>query len=122
MADNWDDWETDDFVVPSLNELQMKQLEERKLVEEADNELVEELFSKEPQKPVSMPEVIITKKEIPKPQNKRNVHSNKTQNEAKQKEMSKKNKEQKQQSLREKELFGEVEYDDEYAEYDDMYY
>ena len=46
MSDNWVDWECEDnqaSAVPSAERI--KQLRERKLIEEADNALTRELFS-----------------------------------------------------------------------------
>jgi RNA polymerase-interacting CarD/CdnL/TRCF family regulator len=46
MADNWVDWECEDnqaSAVPSAERI--KQLQERKLIEEADNALTRELFA-----------------------------------------------------------------------------
>jgi len=46
MSDNWVDWECEDnqaSAVPSAE--QIKQLQERKLIEEADNALTRELFN-----------------------------------------------------------------------------
>lgn len=46
MSDNWEDWECDDnqaSAVPSAERI--KQLRERKLIEEADNALTRELFA-----------------------------------------------------------------------------
>ena len=46
MADNWVDWECEDnqaSAVPSAERI--KQLRERKLIEEADNALTRELFA-----------------------------------------------------------------------------
>jgi hypothetical protein len=46
MADNWVDWECEDnqaSAVPSAERI--KQLQERKLIEEADNALTRELFT-----------------------------------------------------------------------------
>ena len=45
MSDNWEDWECEDnqaSAVPSAERI--KQLRERKLIEEADNALTRELF------------------------------------------------------------------------------
>ena len=50
MSDDWEDWENEDFIIPVLsipNEEQLKRLDERKLVEESDNALARELFSKD---------------------------------------------------------------------------
>ena len=46
MSDNWEDWEYEDnqaSAVPSAERI--KQLRERKLIEEADNALTRELFA-----------------------------------------------------------------------------
>lgn len=46
MSDNWEDWECEDnqaSAVPSAERI--KQLQERKLIEEADNALTRELFA-----------------------------------------------------------------------------
>ena len=46
MSDNWVDWECEDnqaSAVPSAERI--KQLQERKLIEEADNALTRELFN-----------------------------------------------------------------------------
>ena len=46
MSDNWEDWECEDnqaSAVPSAERI--KQLRERKLIEEADNALTRELFA-----------------------------------------------------------------------------
>jgi hypothetical protein len=46
IIEDWEDWEVE-FVSPVLhvlNKEQIKQLEERKLVEEADNTLINEIF------------------------------------------------------------------------------
>ena len=44
--DDWEDWDNDDnYCLP--NEEQLKQLEERKLVEESDNALTKSLFERD---------------------------------------------------------------------------
>ena len=46
MSDNWENWECEDnqaSAVPSAERI--KQLQERKLIEEADNALTRELFA-----------------------------------------------------------------------------
>ena len=49
MSDeDWDDWENAEIIIPTINILnkeQLKRIEERKLIEEADTELAKELFS-----------------------------------------------------------------------------
>jgi hypothetical protein len=47
------DWENEEPIVPVLHirtEQQIKQLEERKLVEESDNALIRNLFQEDPKK------------------------------------------------------------------------
>ena len=45
MSDNWEDLECIDYFIPILNETSLKQLEERKLIEESDVNLTKELFT-----------------------------------------------------------------------------
>lgn len=131
MSDDWEDWENQDFVIPVLsvqNEEQLKRLEERKLVEESDNALSRALFSDEEdlvhhelkklEEKTTIKQLHSTEKKAPK-----KVPTNKQkENELRQKEISKKNKEEKAKKLREKEVFGEADEDDEYARYEDMFY
>lgn len=132
MSDNWEDWENEDFVIPVLsvrNEEQLKQLEDRKLVEESDNALTRDLFSNNDDEDLTLKEMEQKNKNIIKPlpktekkEMKKNVLSKQKENEQKQKELSKKIKEDKLKKCRERELFGEVEEDDEYAKYEEMFY
>jgi hypothetical protein len=121
MTDSWEDWENEDFEVPNLHaESYVKQLEERKLVEEADNELTNELFKESED---NEPLLIYKETQIATSKPKRSIHKQKQQeNEKKQKELSKKIKEDKAKKIKEQELFGEVYYDDNYAEYEDKFY
>lgn len=127
----FDDWENQDYTLPVLqnNLEQQKILDERKLVEESDNKLTKELFGEEDlafeelkqlQKP---PKVVETKTLQQKPLREKpeKKHEKKPLIEQKQKMNSKQLKLQKE---RERELFGEVEYDDydKYAEYDEMFH
>ncbi len=145
MSDTWEDWENDDYEVPVLNvqqtEEQLKRIEERKLVEESDNALTNDLFQKENKtskekgveedlvyeelklfepsvknKNITQKNQLSTKK---KPEKKMNKQK---ENEEKQKAISKMLKEKKARREKEAELFGEVEYDDEYADYEDKFY
>lgn len=134
MSDDWEDWENPDFVIPVLslqNEEQLKQLKERKLVEESDNDLTKSLFSNKEEnlayeylknieqknmKPIS----ITQKKELT--QNPYNKNKQNKQNEQKQKEYSKKIKEEKFKKMKEKEIFGEAEEDKKYSKYENMFY
>lgn len=129
MTDNWEDWENEDFVIPVLsvqNKEQLKQLEERKLVEESDNLLTKSLFSNEEEDFLCVEfkkneqQTIINSLE--KSEKAPKKVSNQQTNEQKQQFLSKKNKENKLRKAREKEVFGEAEEDDEYAKYDDMFY
>jgi hypothetical protein len=135
MSDSWEDWENEDFEIPVLNvptQEQLKRLEEQKLVEEADNELARELFiniNKEEVLAFEDPKQSPKNKEIPQkiqPPTKKNkpeksVNKQK-ENEEKQKAASKKLKEEKARKLKEQEVFGEADYDDTYAEYEDKFY
>ena len=128
MSDDWEDWENDDFTIPVLNipnEEQLKQIKERKLVEESDNILSKELFSNgidneykilnsaaTIEKQTQFTEKKVLSKKI----------SNKELNELKQKEFSKKIKEIKKNKQKAKETFGEIDDYDEYADYEDMLY
>lgn len=128
MSDDWEDWENDDFTIPVLNipnEEQLKQIKERKLVEESDNALSKELFSNgidneykilnsaaTIEKQTQFTEKKVLSKKI----------SNKELNELKQKEFSKKIKEIKKNKQKAKETFGEIDDYDEYADYEDMFY
>lgn len=130
MSDNWEDWTDDDFNIPVLNvpnKEQLKQLEDRKMVEESDNALTKDLFSgeedlaygeikKKEQK--NFTPLQSTEKKAPK----KNVSSKQKENEQKQKEMSKKIKEEKKIKQKLRETFGEADEDNEYAEYEDMFY
>jgi hypothetical protein len=130
MSDDWEDWENNDYTIPVLNEEQLKRLQERKLVEDSDNVITKDLFSNdddedlvyEDLKKLEENKVIIVKQikvEKEKPKNKIN---NQKINEEKQKELSKKNKEEKANKKKAKEIFGEAEYDDEYAKYEEQFY
>ena len=140
--DDWDDWENTEIILPTINVLnqeQLKRIEERKLIEEADTELARELFSnvtsyqknnvknenaKTPENAKISQEEDITK-------TKQNIESkikkikNKLDNDLTQKENSKKIREEKLKKQKEIELYGETEemYEyDEYDEYDGLYH
>ena len=128
MTDSWEDWEDQDYSIPVLNipnEEQLKRLEERRLVEESDNALTKDLFEedlvyedlKQSEKIIVSKPLSSTEKKAPK---KNEVNKQKA-NEQKQKEVSKANKLLKEMKQRERDIFGEAEEDDEYAEYNDKY-
>jgi hypothetical protein len=124
MTDIWEDWENDDYEVPILQtEEQLKRLEERKLVEESDNLLANELFQNEDL--VAKDKIIHAVSQplhIKKSKHEKNNKQKQQENEKKQKELSKKIKEDKAKKIKEQELFGEVYYDDNYTEYEDKFY
>lgn len=136
MSDSWEDWENDNYEIHVLNiptVERLKRLEEQRLIEEADVELARELIGnnikeeedlvyeelkrlEQPTKFTNIPNESLKKFKPKKANNKQK------ENEKKQKELSKKIKEAKAKKLKEKELFGEAEYDDEYADYEDKFY
>ena len=118
MIDNWEDWaDNDEINIPIANEEQLKRLEDRKLVEESDNALTNELFSNQPTKVVD--KCISEKKRLTEVKQK---PKKQLENEQKQKESSKAAKLLKEMKQRERDIFGEAEEDDEYAEYEAKFY
>lgn len=130
-VDDWeDDWENTE--IPDLivnleetiknRERELKMLEERKRVEEADLALSEELFDEEKRNKRTnenlalLEPIKFVKKEKPKGLQILQDQKRKEQ-QIKQKEESKKQKEKKLQQKRLKDIYGEAEYD----EYDEMY-
>lgn len=120
MNENWEheDWEDDEFVVPVLNtsnQEQLKKLEERRLQEESDYLVAKDLFSNEEatidkfdaEKNISKLQITEKKKLIKKNFN----------NEAKQKEASRKIREEKAKKEKEIDTYGENDYCDKYDEY-----
>lgn len=120
MNENWEheDWEDDEFVVPVLNtsnQEQLKKLEERRLQEESDYLVAKDLFSNEEatinkfdaEKNISKVQITEKKKLIKKNFN----------NEAKQKEASRKIREEKSKKEKEIDTYGENDYCDKYDEY-----
>jgi hypothetical protein len=117
--DDWENTEIPDLLVSIKNkERELKLLEERKLMEDADLALAEELFhGEQAQKKVeSFVPVKLDKKEKPKSLQMLQEQKRKELQE-KQKQQSQKQKEKKQQQKKHKELFGEAEFD----EYEEMY-
>lgn len=126
-----DDWENDDWEVPIFKtEEEIRKLEERKLVEEADNELSYDLFSADDKKiektANSLADQFVYKeKEKEKLPNKmKNTKSNQKLNEEKQKELSMKIKQQKKDRQREVDIFGEAKEDEynKYSKYEEYFY
>lgn len=117
-----DSWENDDFIIPVLSvrsKEQLERLEERKLVEQSDNELSKNLFENDNN--VSI---------IDKESNKINENQIKTniirvskqkENEDRIKEYTKRLKQIKEEREKEKEIFGNCEIDDNYLELEDKF-
>jgi len=132
--DDWDDWENAEFTIPTINVLnqeQLKRIEERKLIEEADTELAKDLFSttNSDEKIINIninKNNILIYKNTPLTKENREAKIKKLQNqkdnELKQKENSKKIRESKLKKQREIELYGEPEEIYEYDEYDSLYH
>lgn len=125
MSDNWEDWETDNYKV-DLNLIQLKRLEEQKLIEESEIDLATDLICNNTKtEKTDLTFIQTTKfKEIPNNSIKK-IKPNKTnqkENEEKQKLLSKNLKEEKAKREKVKEIFGETEEDNEFIEYEDMFY
>ena len=134
MGDNWEDWEDAEIdlmiaaptvVIQKKDEL--KRLEERKLVEESDNALSKELFEtedpifkKEKELHIELKQTEVSNCSI-KEDHKIKINKQK-ENEQKQKELSKKIKESKIKQKRHNELYGELEGEYMYDDYDDKFY
>ena len=131
MLDNWEDWENEDFVIPILTEQNTEKitkiLEERRLVEESDNALAKDLFSdkdfvyqhaKTVEYKNNIKPLQCTEKKAPTIKS----VSNKILNEANQKKISQKIKAEKERKNRDKEIYGDNEYYEEYEEYEDKFY
>jgi hypothetical protein len=126
--DDWDDWENAEFTIPTINVLnqeQLKRIEERKLIEEADTELAKELFSDATshKKNVEIQKNIEIQSQHHNKLEKKSKNVNKQiENELKHQEISKKIREAKFKKQREIELYGEPEENYEYDEYDSLYH
>jgi hypothetical protein len=127
MADDWEDWENEDFSIPNLTikcEEELKKFEERRLVEESDEKITRQLFGYEDEDECKEKNHILkfTNKNndiiIQPIRNKKSTVSNQKENEEKMKERAKKFREQKAKKMAEKELYGEAEAEaDEYDDY-----
>jgi len=115
----FDDWELDTHEIQYANIIytdeQKKQLHERKLVEEADNILTKELFDNNNGNNGNT--------NFDKSKSTKNTFSKKIENELKQKDLSKKTKEQINKKNKHIEIYGEPQYsDNEYLDYEDKFY
>ncbi len=114
-----DDWNCDNYIIPVLNVEnieQLKRLEERKLVEESDNALMNELFDNTNTKNETYETIKNIKNiniNIEKIKNKKEkTVSNQQENELKQKEFSQKLKNKKEAMKKHSDTFGEFIYDE----------
>ena len=122
MADSWEDLDNEDFIIPIQPITQnIRQLEERKLIEESDNDLTNELFENNQRTNLINNNLVNNKQELPKREKIKKI-SNQNINEVKQKERSIFIKKQKENIIRIKELYGENDYENEYANYEDKIY
>ena len=125
METDWeDDWENTipDLLVSIQNkERELKLLEERKLMEDADLALAEELFNDEQEKnnESKKQELFVPVNPVKEKPNDLKILQEQKRKELqeKQKQQSQKQKEKKHKEKKHKELFGEAEFD----EYDEMY-
>ena len=128
MFEDWEDFDSKTFI-PVMNKDEQKSLEERKLVEEADKKLTNELFNQEIKQPIfcdggisvntNTNETTINETTINANTNK---ISKKLENENNLKEISRKQKELKFQRIRLFEIYGEAQESlSKYDEYEDKF-
>ena len=135
MSDSWEDWDNDNYIFPVLidtTERQLKQIEERKLIEESEIYLARDLIYtnikdniKDRFKDLNykQPEGCKEPTKIAQISNKpKKVNDKQKENEEKQKKISKKLKEEKAKILKHQEIFGYVANNDKYAVYEDEIY
>lgn len=140
MIDSWEDWEDRDYDISALmiqTEAQLKQIEEKKLIEESEVQLAKDLIynhKKEEIEDLVYEELKCSKKvnNFTKKTNNICKHINdnilkkktnkQKENEENQKKLSKKIKEEKAKKLKYQEIFGEPENYNEYADYEDKFY
>ena len=109
-----DDWDCDNYIIPVLNvqnKEQLKRLEERKLVEESDNALMNELFDNTNAKKETQETIKNINTEKIKNKKEKSI-SNQQENELKQKEFSQKLKNKKEAVKKHSDTFGEFIYDE----------
>jgi len=125
--DDWDDWENAEIIIPTINVLnqgQIKRIEERKLIEEADTELARDLFGTDQfdKQKVEIQTQIKLDNKLEEKIKKTKYVNKQLENELKQKDISKKIIETKLKKQRVIELYGESEEIYEYDEYDILYH
>lgn len=123
MSDDWEDWENENFSIPTLtikSAEELKKLQERRLVEESDNKIARQLFGYDDEEEDkykiinTSPNLNISINSI---RNKKSTVSNQKENEAKIKEKAKKIKEEKAKKINEKDKFGEADEDEDEYDY-----
>jgi hypothetical protein len=128
MIDDWEDLEIENIVIPFLhvpNKEQIKRLEERKLIEESDNGLMNELFdnncnTKSNSSNKETAEIIKNINTEKIKNKKEKTVSNQQENELKQKEFSQKLKNKKEAEKKHSDTFGEFIHH-EYDKYDKLF-
>ena len=121
MSDNWDDnWEISDLIVKLHETIKSKEgelrlLEDRKMMEDSEFELVENLFDKKSK--VLVKELVLLEPVKLNKKEKSKVLQDKERQEQKKRQEHKERREQSQKEKKHMELFGEAEID----EYDTLY-
>jgi len=116
MNDSWEDWDVENIVIPLLhvpNKEQIKRLEERKKIEESEIALMKDFFDNTSNTNSSN---TTTKETLENKKNNSKISKQK-ENELKQKEISIKLKQKKEQDKKHAQLYGECTYD-KYEDYD----
>ena len=123
MIDSWEDLEIENIVIPGLhvpNKEQIKQLEERKLIEESEIALMKDYFDNKSNNNNITCNINSNNKEIIENKKIKPKISKQKENELKQKELSIKLKNKKKAEKKHSEAFGEFIYD-EYDKYDSKF-
>ena len=123
MIDSWEDLEIENIVIPGLhvpNKEQIKQLEERKIIEESEIALMKDYFDNKSNNNNITCNINSNNKEIIENKKIKPKISKQKENELKQKELSIKLKNKKKAEKKHSEAFGEFIYD-EYDKYDSKF-
>ena len=123
MIDSWEDLEIENIVIPGLhvpNKEQIKQLEERKLIEESEIALMKDYFDNKSNNNNITCNINSNNKEIIENKKIKPKISKQKENELKQKELSIKLQNKKKAEKKHSEAFGEFIYD-EYDKYDSKF-
>ena len=123
MIDSWEDLEIENIVIPGLhvpNKEQIKQLEERKLIEESEIALMKDYFDNKSNNNNITCNINSNNKEIIENKKIKPKISKQKENELKQKDLSIKLQNKKKAEKKHSEAFGEFIYD-EYDKYDSKF-